>query len=183
MEELQDILEGCRKGDAYWQQRLYDAYNSRFYAFCLRYAPNETEAEDMLVEGFTKVFLSLDSFRGDGSFVNWMYRIFSSVTVSHYRKNSTSREVLLQPTDDETGETHDADMNIDVQHAMQKAMLRLTDKQRIVFNMIAIEGYTVAEVSAKLPMPKSTVRHHYNTAKETMRSILRHLLDGKYLTQ
>ncbi len=180
MEELQDILEGCRRGDARWQHRLYEAYSSRFYAFCLRYAPNETEAEDMLVEGFTKIFLSLDSFRGDGSFLNWMYRIFTSVAISHYRKNSHSHEVPLQENANEISEDGDTTAAIDLQHAMREALQQLPDKYRVVFNMVAIEGYSVAEVASTLPLPKSTARHYYNVAKEMMACKLRHLMGDKY---
>ncbi len=134
----------------------------------------------MLVEGFTKVFHSLDSFRGEGSFVRWMYRIFTRVAITHYRQNRASREMLMQEEVCETGECYDVDISMDLQNAMRKALRELSEKQRVIFNLVAIEGYSVAEVADDLSLPKSTVRHCYNTAKETMCRKLRHLLDGKY---
>ena len=71
-----DLIEGSIKGDRKMQRELYDRFASKMYGVCLRYAANAEEAEDILQEGFIKVFKKITSFRGEGSFEGWIRRIF-----------------------------------------------------------------------------------------------------------
>ena len=74
------------------QRELYERFASKMYGVCLRYAANAEEAEDILQEGFIKVFKKITSFRGEGSFEGWIRRIFVNTAIEHYRKKT-----YLQP--------------------------------------------------------------------------------------
>ena len=75
MDVDKEILEGCIKGRSSAQQRLFDSYSRMLLGVCRRYATNLEEAEDILQEGFVKIFLNIKEFKGDGLLVAWMRRI------------------------------------------------------------------------------------------------------------
>jgi RNA polymerase sigma factor (sigma-70 family) len=87
-----DLLSGCIRGDRKMQRELYDRFAPKMYGVCLRYAGNAEEAEDILQEGFIKVFRKIESFRGEGSFEGWIRRIFVNTAIEYYRKKT-----YLQP--------------------------------------------------------------------------------------
>ena len=74
------------ESDRRMQEELYRRFSPRMYAVCLRYAGNAEEAEDILQEGFIKVFKKLDSFRNEGSFEGWIRRIFVNTAIEHFRR-------------------------------------------------------------------------------------------------
>ena len=78
------MIEGCLRGEAQWQHRLYEAYSPRMFGVCLRYAPTRAEAEDMLIEGFMQVFRALPTYEGKGPFEAWMRRIFVNTAINAY---------------------------------------------------------------------------------------------------
>jgi DNA-directed RNA polymerase specialized sigma24 family protein len=63
-----DLISGCISGDRRMQKALYDKYAGKMYAVCLRYMGNADDAQDILQEGFVKIFKNLERFRGEGSF-------------------------------------------------------------------------------------------------------------------
>ena len=68
------------------QEYLYKTYASKMYAVCLRYSGNADDANDLLQEGFVKVFKNLGKFRSEGSFEGWIRRIFVNTSIEQYRK-------------------------------------------------------------------------------------------------
>ena len=86
------------------QEELYNRFSSKMYAVCLRYAGNTQEAEDILQEGFIKIFKKLSTFRGDGSFEGWIRRIFVNTAIEHFR-----RKKYLQPVTEKEESTIEGD--------------------------------------------------------------------------
>jgi len=68
------------------QEELYRRFSPRMYGVCLRYAGNAEEAQDILQEGFIKVYKKLNSYRGEGSFEGWIRRIFVNTAIEHFRR-------------------------------------------------------------------------------------------------
>ena len=68
------------------QRLLYERFSSKMYGVCLRYAENTEDANDVMQEGFIKVYKSLPKFRAEGSFEGWIRRIFVNTSIEHYRK-------------------------------------------------------------------------------------------------
>ena len=81
-----DIIAGCSKGDRKMQKALYDNYSKRLLVVCLRYSKLRQEAEDILQEGFVKIFLNISHFKGEGSLMAWMRRIMINTAITHYHK-------------------------------------------------------------------------------------------------
>lgn len=70
------------------QEELYLRFSPKMYAVCFRYAANATDAQDLLQEGFIKVYKNLHRFRAEGSFEGWIRRVFVNTSIEHYRKKS-----------------------------------------------------------------------------------------------
>ena len=87
-----ELVEGCLKEDRRCQELLYARYARRMYAVGLRYARHELEAEDMMQEGFIRVFDKLGSFRQDGSLEGWVRRIMVHTAINHYRRKAFQQE-------------------------------------------------------------------------------------------
>ena len=184
MTDLDSIIKGCIAGNGDMQRELYERYSPRFYALCCRYAVDEAEAEDILVEGFTTIFTQVTNFRGEGSFEGWMQTIFVRRASLYYRRHARQRQLQVddgkQPT---LNPAKVIDRQIDVQRAVHAAMQHLSDKERLTFNMIAIEGYTFAEAAQIQERPVSTVKSQYYKALWQMQRRLRRSLGINYLKE
>ena len=158
MNELQ-LIEGCRKGERRAQKELYDAYSRKMMGVCLR---------DLLQDGFVKIFTSMDSYTGSGSFEGWMRKIFVNCALEYLRKS----DVLREATDlDNTAELIQPDSSAisDMSAAeLMNLVKELPVGFRTVFNMFAIEGYSHKEISEMLNITESTSRSQYTRAKQLL---------------
>ena len=82
-----ELIEGCVEGNRYAQKVLYEKYRSLMFAICMRYAKNKDEAEDVMIEGFMKIFTKIKEFRKEGSFEGWLKRIMVNSAINNYRSN------------------------------------------------------------------------------------------------
>src|ERR1700744_5204559 len=83
---IDELIKRCRAGERKAQEMLYKQFASKMVAVCMRYATDKMEAEDMLQNGFIKVFQKIEDYRGDGSFEGWIRRIMVHSSIEHYRK-------------------------------------------------------------------------------------------------
>ena len=95
MEEFDQLIKDCAAGKQYAQAKLYHMFSPKMYGVCLRYAKDESEAEDSLQEGFLKVFTKIKTFRNEGSLEGWIRRIMVNVSLEKYRKQH-----VLYPVED-----------------------------------------------------------------------------------
>ncbi len=142
------------------------------YGLCLRYTVNSHDAQDILQEGFVKVFENLDKFRWKGSFEGWMKRIFVNLALDKYR----SKMSLLSLEDaSETIEMSDGELNA-LDSISEKEILnlirQLPDQYRMVFNLYVIEGYSHKELSDMLNIAESTSRSNLARAKIILKETL-----------
>ena len=84
----EEIIAGCRKKDRAMQELLYRTYYSTFLKVCARYAKSMQDAEQLLNDGFLKVFTQVDNFRNTGSFGGWMQRIMVNTCLDYYRRSN-----------------------------------------------------------------------------------------------
>jgi RNA polymerase sigma factor (sigma-70 family) len=98
-----DLIRGCIAKNRKMQEILYRRYSPKMFALCLRYSSNSDDAQDLLQEGFIKVFKYLDKYRFDGSFEGWMRKIFVNTSIAYIR-----RTVIIVPvTSEESGIEND----------------------------------------------------------------------------
>ncbi len=84
----QELIDQCKKQNSKAQKILYDKYSSLMLGMCMRYVYERSEAEDILQEGFLKIFTKITEFKGKGSFESWMRRIIINTAITHYHKNT-----------------------------------------------------------------------------------------------
>lgn len=181
MIDLDHIIEGCKKGDVAMQSELYKLYSPRFYAVCRRYLADEDMANDALVEGFITIFRTVGQYGHKGSFEGWMNTIFVREAIHQLQKNAllSDREVPEEQALNK-GYHNDIDKQIDVRDALRKAMSALTDRQRLLVNLITIDDHTFVQVADMLQTPESTVKWQYYQAMEIVRRIMKNKLKGTY---
>ncbi|MDX5470032.1 MAG: RNA polymerase sigma factor [Bacteroidota bacterium] len=134
-------------------------------AVCRRYARTDLEAEDILQEGFIKVFDNVSKFRGNGSFEGWIRRIMVNTALKLYRKNSFKNEVI--------GIDEGYDMPQDAtileklsQGELMKMVQGLPEGYQVVFNLYAIEGFSHAEIADTLGVNEGTSRSQLAKARK-----------------
>src|ERR1700749_4496318 len=91
----QEIITGCRKGNRAVQEHLYKTYYSMFLKVCARYAKSMQDAEQLLNDGFLKVFTQIDNFRNTGSFAGWMQRIMVNTCLDYLRSTSLKEDMIM----------------------------------------------------------------------------------------
>lgn len=166
----EDLLEGCRAGNSRFQQALFDRYSRKMFGVCLRYCDNRDDAQDVLQDGFIKVFGNLHQFRGNGSLEGWVRRVMVTTALEHYRRRS--RYIFV-----ETEEWHQVELNSDALSALGAAELtkliqELPTGYRTVFNLYAIEGYTHEEIGGMLGISEGTSKSQLSRARKTLQDAL-----------
>lgn len=154
------------------QEALYNRFSPRMYAVCLRYAGNEDEAEDILQEGFIKIFKKLDSFRSEGSFEGWIRRIFVNTAIEHFRRKKYMQSVSEK--EENTIEGNDVSV-LDKMAAKDIMALikQLSPGYRTVFNMYVVEGYTHKEIADMLGISEGTSKSQLSRAKVILQDLVR----------
>lgn len=138
---------------------------------CLRYVGDDSEADDVMQEGFIKMFSKLKTFRHEGSFEGWLRRIMINLCLKHLMEKKKAHIGSL----DDVGETWTDDLDIDSQLSEQdliKGIMKLPPGYRTIFNMYVIEGYSHKEIGNLLGIEESTSRSQLVKAKGFLRKLL-----------
>ncbi len=164
MDEIQKTIAGCIKKSKADQYRLYALFSKKMFGVCLRFAPSYDEAQDILQEGFIKVFKSLESYAGTGSLEGWMRRIFVNTAIEKYRE----RVYFIHLDEIWEGEVN-AQLNDGPPALFAKDILafvqRLPAQYRLVFNLFVLEGYSHKEIGRLLGISESTSRSNLARAR------------------
>ena len=167
-----DLIKGCLEGDRRAQEYLYQRFSPKMYGVCLRYAGKAEDAQDILQNGFVKVFKNLHMYRGDGSFEGWIRRIFVNTAIEHYR-----RQVNLYPVTEnhenllETKEVSAFD-SLSVKDLM-KIIQQLSPGYRTVFNLYVVEGYSHKEIAEMIGISEGTSKSQLARAKGVLQNIIK----------
>lgn len=171
----EELIDGCLRQDATAQKLLYDRFASQMMAICVRYAGNPMEAQDMLQEGFIKVFEKLGQFRSDGPLGGWIRRIMVNEALLYLRR--MKKHQFTEEIDDDR---HDQPLDNEVLDALAtdellKLIAALPDGYRTVFNLFAVEGYSHKEISEQLEISESTSKTQYHKARKHLRLLIEEL--------
>jgi RNA polymerase sigma-70 factor (ECF subfamily) len=159
-----DIIKGCLLKDRKMQEMLYSRFSSKMYAVCLRYCKDAEAAQDLLQDGFVKIFNNLDKFRGEGSFEGWVRRIFVNTSIEHFRrsvKNYTVSDTENVVIEDTSLSALDNLAERDIINLIQE----LSPGYRQVFNMYVIEGYSHKDIGDILGISEGTSKSQLARAK------------------
>ena len=168
----QAIIAGCLHNDAASQRELFNRYSPKMLSVCYRFAQNREDAEDMLQEGFIKVFTQMHTFQNKGSFEGWVRRIMVHTSINFLKKYKKFTE-SLDVTSAENMEVKEESIASIMQSKQVVECIRLLPMgYKTVLNLFAIEGYSHREISILLDIEESTSRSQYTRAKNMLSNIL-----------
>jgi RNA polymerase sigma factor (sigma-70 family) len=171
-----DLIKGCIEGNRQMQELLYRKFSSKMYGVCLRYSGNSEDANDLLQEGFIKVFKNLEKFRSEGSFEGWIRRIFVNTSIEHFRK----KVKLYNVTEVQENTIEDIDISVLDTLAEKDIMLLingLSPGYKTVFNMHVVEGYSHKEIAGMLGINEGTSKSQLARAKGVLKKSLEKLIN------
>jgi len=166
------VISGSMAGNAKMQQLLYKRFAPVLYKQCLRYTKSKTDAEDLLQEGFIKIFFKLDRFRNEGSFEGWLKQIMFRTAVSYFRrtgKKAYNHQTELCPYIEDKERTV---FDILAQKDIVNVVTQLPVGYRKVFNMFVIEGYNHREIAGILGCSESSSKSQLRRSKTQLREML-----------
>lgn len=157
---------------------MYKWYAPKMFGICLRYAKSQMEAEDVLQEGFIKVFRYLKNYRSDGPLEGWIRRTMVNTAINFYKKKLRyQKDISLEQTEP---------FNTDEESALDKLSAKellefvqeLPDGYRMVFNLNIIEGYTHKEIGEMLNISENTSKSQLSRARGVLQTKLKRKLYG-----
>lgn len=166
------MWEGCLQNDRKQQELLYRKLAPKMLAVCMRYATDRDEAQDILQEGFIKMFKNAHNYRGEGNLEGWIRRIMVHCAISRYRK---LKPIVLVEDFPESSSAHGNGYNehgLEVKDLMNMVQ-QLPDSYRSVFNMYAIEGYSHQEIGSTLGMTELLSRTTLHRARAILKDMIR----------
>ncbi len=166
------LLKGCLNNDPSAQRELYNRYSAKMLAVCYRYAHNREDAEDMLQEGFIKVFLQIHTFENRGAFEGWIRRIIVHTCINILKKNKKFNESVDIIHAHSLHVREDSVSSIVQAKQVVECIRMLPIGYRTVLNLYAVEGFSHREIAGMLEIEESTSRSQYTRAKTMLEDIL-----------
>src|ERR1700761_2746415 len=141
----QEIIAGCRKKNRALQEHLYKIYYSVFLKVCARYAKNMQDAEQLLNDGFLKVFTQIENFKNAGSFAGWMQRIMVNTCLDYLRSTALKEDMIMHVHAIPAEESNISVSNEGLEHIEFKELVKVIQSlpamTRTVFNLFVFEGF------------------------------------------
>ncbi|MDP5011951.1 MAG: sigma-70 family RNA polymerase sigma factor [Crocinitomicaceae bacterium] len=168
MDDTTLVIE-CVKGNPRAQRMLFDRFSSKMLGVCLRYAKDSEQADDILQDGFVKVFTKLKDFKNAGSLEGWIRRVMVNTALDQIRKNGkTLGDISVEDVQYKI-ENNDHIAERLMAEDLLKLINSMPDGYKVVFNMFAIEGYTHNEIADTLGISESTSKSQYSRARAYLR--------------
>jgi RNA polymerase sigma-70 factor (ECF subfamily) len=168
----QAIIAGCLHNDPTAQRELYNRYSPKMLSVCYRFAQNREDAEDMLQEGFIKVFTQMHTFQNKGAFEGWIRRIIVHTCINFlkkYKKFNESMDLAYATNLQSKDETVPSMMQ---GKQVVECIRILPLGYKTVLNLYAIEGFSHREIGLMLDIEESTSRSQYTRAKAMLENLL-----------
>ena len=167
-----ELIEKCLENDSRAQEFLYKRFSRRMYGVCLRFARNTLEADDILQEGFIKVFTFLKDFRQDGSLEGWIRRTIVNTAINYYHsKENEWKETSIDKAESFQSVSEDVLDKISTNDLLD-IIRELPEGYRMVFNLYIIEGYNHQEIAEMLHISENTSKSQLSRARMALQERL-----------
>ena len=163
--EIQELIEGCLRGDRTSQSRLYNLLANKMFVVCLRYAKSREEAEEILQEGFIRVFEFIHQYKFAGSFEGWVRKIMVNCALQKFR----SKKQLHAVVNIDSAQVEDTGNENIMAHIGTKELLAMVQQlppgYRMVFNLYVFEGMKHREIAEHLGISEGTSKSNLSDAR------------------
>ena len=168
------LITALKRGESRAHKLVYERYAGKMLAVCTRYCANRADAEEVMLDGFMRVFEKIEQFRLEGSFEGWIRRVMVTESLMFLRKTKQWRQKLpIEEVEVEPNyEWADAALN---ESDLLRLVNQLPDGYRTVFNLYAIEGYNHAEIAETLGISEGTSKSQLSRARSLLQVGLKRL--------
>lgn len=185
------IIRGCLEGKRKAYNALFRQFAPAMMGVCMRYCKNRIDAEDVMQDGFIKVFSQIHKFRHEGSFEGWIKRIMIHTAIDNYQANLKHQfhedvdeldhgSLITSPADpDDSLPDH---LNISREQLMRMVQ-ELPDGYRMVFNLFALENFSHKEIASMLGITENTSKTQLLKARRTLRRKIETLMEQQQIKQ
>ncbi len=171
------IIDGCIAGDRKIQKLLYDRYSPTMMGICMRYSKSQDEAEDIMQDGFIKVFTNIEGFRRQGSFEGWIKRIMVNTALNYYQKSKKNRHQNIDEIRENTIiDDYEPERKLPyTQMEMLEAIRTLPTGYNMIFNLYVFEKYKHREIAEMLDISVNTSKSQLSKARTFLQKSLVHI--------
>lgn len=173
------MVESCLRGKRRAQEALYNQYAGRLYAICMRYASENAEADDMLQEGFIRIFQKLDKFEtGSGrALFPWMSRIIINTALNYLRnkrshRNLKEEQMFYELISEMEYDDEDLTEQISTDDILE-LIRQMPAGYRMVFNLYAIDNQSHQSISEQLGISVNTSKTQLMKARKYLAGRIR----------
>jgi len=159
------LVESCKRGDLRAFEHLYNLHSSKMKSLAYHLLSSRSDAEDAVQETFLKVYKAIGAFHENSALSTWIYRILINCCYDVLRKRQRLAEKPMPPQ-------LPADSKLPLKVALERAILALNDRQRLVFLMFEVEGLKHSEIAGVLEVPEGTSRAWLFEAKLALKKML-----------
>jgi len=175
-EALKEIIKGCTLGNRKDQERLFKHFYGKMLGVCMRYTKDKDSAQEVVQEGFIKIFDKLGEFDFKGSFEGWIRRIMVNASIDATRKLKrspirTDETYLFVEKTQEDNFDFEQLTKLKAEYAVQ-AIQQLSPAYKAVFNLYVIENYTHKEIGEILNISEGTSKSNLSKAKMKLKKLL-----------
>ena len=168
------LIAALKRGDSRAHKVVYERFAGKMLAICTRYCANRADAEEVMLDGFMRVFEKVGQFREDGSFEGWVRRVMVTESLMFLRKNKQWRQEISIDDVPVEPDYEWADTAI-CENDLLRMVNQLPDGYRTVFNLYAIEGYAHAEIAEMLGISEGTSKSQLSRARTMLQLNLKKL--------
>lgn len=165
------LIRRAARGNREAQQMIFDRHSGKMLSICRQYVKDLHHAEEVMLNGFFKVFTNLEGFRSEGSFEGWMRRIMIREAISFLRTQKK-----LEFTEDDFEDTVSADMltsELNAAH-IQSLIDSLPEGYKMIFVMYCVDGYKHSEIAKMLNISEGTSKSQLFKARKMLQEKLNH---------
>ena len=189
--EERNLILSAKEGNVGAFELLVQRYDKKVFSIASMYVQSAEDAKDIYQEVFVRVYKGLRKFEGRSEFSTWLYRITTNVCLSHRAKNKKHVHASIDDGHDED-ESHGASfketitdnqstdqkmVDSEISENVERALISLSPKQRMVFTLRHYEGHKLREIAEMMKCSEGTVKKYLFTATERMRSQLKDLME------
>lgn len=169
---IEEIISGCRQGQAQYQKALVEHYSGLLYSVCRRYIGDETKSQDVLQDSFIRIFKSFKNYDADkGALGAWMRKITVNMALRSLSKKNLEISALTVDFNEKFSVAPEVAQKMNHDDLM-KVVMTLPEGYRQVFNLSVIEGYSHKEISKMLNIQEVSSRSNLSRAKQILRKKL-----------
>jgi RNA polymerase sigma-70 factor (ECF subfamily) len=166
--DKEHIVAACQEKDPKAMKQLYEELAPQMLGVCMRYTHSRDEAQDVLHDGFIKVYENIGKLQDVSSLESWVYHIMVNQAVDYVKSNA---QVVYFDTNSLADIAVDDDGELDLDYTNSRAkdvvavLQSMPERLRVVFNMHAVEEISYEEIAKRLKLPMATVRSQMARAK------------------